>query len=292
MHAGTPKHTPAPPPARPRARTHARTHARTLARKHARVLRCAPRVLGAQLAAYLVARAKEAVTFNFKGALLERGGEVRVKEKDGGREGAPPSYVAVATLGSLVCEAEASSMRDSEREAARRVLSQSGVSHLVGVPKKERTMLQRTVPPSASPATRRPNQRGGPPRGPPRGSGQGWAPVRLKEENAAANLANGETVAQWWLRSAQKPKKAFHRAAMAPRCFGRVVEHVGAFQRTHPKAGPDSRCSALVVLSLRDPVGTPLVVSFASTAATQNQALTRAALEANAAISKLIRAHG
>ena len=151
---------------------------------------------------------------------------------------------------------------------------------------------QRTVPPSTSPAARRPNQRGSPPRGPPRGSGQGWAPVRLKEENAAANLANGETVAQWWLRSAQKPKKAFHRAAMAPRCFGRVVEHVGAFQRTHPKAGPDSRCSALVVLSLRDPVGTPLVVSFASTAATQNQALTRAALEANAAISKLIRAHG
>ena len=244
-----------------------------------------------------MARAKEAVTFNFKGALLERGGAVRVKEKDGARDGsagggAPPSYVAVATLGSRECEAEASSIRDSEREAARRVLSQSGVSHLVGVPKKERTMLQRTVLPSTSAAARRPNQRGGPPRGPPRGPGQGWAPVRLKEENAAANLANGETVAQWWLRSAQKPKKAFHRAAMAPHCFSRVVEHVGAFQRTHPKAGPDSACSALVVLSLRDPVGTPLVVSFASTAATQNQALTRAALEANAAISKLIQAHG
>ena len=255
-----------------------------------------------QLAAFLVARAKEAVTFNFKGALLERGGAVRIKErgevvrsesKAGGERaggGAPPCYVAVATLGTRECEAEAGSIRDSEREAARLVLTQSGVD-VVGVPKKERTML-----PSTSPAVRRPNQRGGPPRGPPRwpprGASQGWVPVRLKEENAAANLANGETITQWWLRSAQKPKKAFHRAAMAPHCFGRVVEHVDAYQRVHPKGGPDNGCSALVVLCLRDPVGTPLVVSFASTAATQNQALTRAALEANAAISKLIHAHG
>ena len=240
-----------------------------------------------------MARAKEAVTFNFKGTLLERGGTVRIKERGetaraesraGG--GAPPCYVAVATLGTRECEAEAGSIRDSEREAARLVLTQSGVE-LVGLPKKERTML-----PSTPPAVRRPNQRSGPPRGPPRGAAQGWMPVRLKEENAAANLANGETIAQWWMRSAQKPKKAFHRAAMAPHCFGRVVEHVDAYQRVHPKGGPDNGCSALVVLCLRDPVGAPLVVSFASTAATQNQALTRAALEANAAISKLIHAHG
>ena len=241
-----------------------------------------------QLAAFLVARAKEAVTFNFKGALLERGGAVRIKERGETVRavGAPPCYVAVATLGTRECEAEAGSIRDSEREAARLVLTQSGVE-LVGVPKKERTML-----PSTSPTVRRPNQRGWPPRGPARGASQGWMPVRLKEENAAANLANGETITQWWLRSAQKPKKAFHRAAMAPHCFGRVVEHVDAYQRVHPKGGPDNGCSALVVLCLRDPVGAPLVVSFASTAATQNQALTRAALEANAAISKLIHAHG
>lgn len=223
------------------------------------------------------------MTFNFKGALLERGGTVRIKERDhaprsesSGRpgrpqRGAPQCYVTVAKLGAEECEAAAGSIRDSEHEAARRVLAKVGVE-LVGQPLKKRTLL-----PSASAAVRRP-------RG-VRGAAQGWVPVRLREENAAANLANGETIAQWWLRSAQKPKKAFHRAAMAPHCFGRV-EHVDAFQRVlRPGAG----CSALVVLCMRDADGAPHVESFASTASTHNQALTRAALEANAAIAQGLR---
>ena len=154
-----------------------------------------------------MARAKEAVTFNFKGALLERGGTVRIKERGetaraesraGG--GAPPCYVAVATLGTRECEAEAGSIRDSEREAARLVLTQSGVE-LVGLPKKERTML-----PSTPPAVRRPNQRSGPPRGPPRGAAQGWA--RLHERalvrvvRAVARVGRLARVRQGGLRAA------------------------------------------------------------------------------------------
>lgn len=230
----------------------------------------------AGLATFLVERAKEAVTFNFKGALLERGGTVRIKERGemvrsesraGG--GAPPCYVAVAKLGTRECEAEAGSIRDSEHEAARLVLTQSGVE-LVGLPLKKRASLL----PSTSPTVRK-----------PRGATHGWVPVRLAAENAAANLANGETITQWWLRSAQKPSKAFHRAAMAPHCFGRV-EHMDAYQRV---LRPGKGCSALVVLCMRDADGAPLVESFASTAPSHNQALTRAALEANAAIiSKLV----
>ena len=219
----------------------------------------------AELASFLVERAREAVTFNYKGALLERGGQVRHSSREGADGG--ERFVAVAVLGEAEAEAEGGSIRESEREAARKVLAKSGVG-LIGTPAKKRTLLE--APPASAAAGRR------------RYRGKGWVPVKLGEESAAANLANGESLLEWWRRSAQKPKKAFHRASMAARCFERV-ERVDAFRR---EAGEGS--AALLVLCMRDARGAPVVQSFACTRPTRNQAFTVAALEANAAIEQVM----
>lgn len=166
-----------------------------------------------------------------------------------------------------------------------------------------------------------------------RWKGSEWSLVRLREKDAVANLAStpplsassnrglpvyrhararcdalspppslrkrrgtdGESPQAWWRRAAMVPKKAFHRATMAPRCFS-CVERADTWRRSLPGGA----VAVLIVLTLRDTTmrRTPsetaaaaaaerhVVRCFSSTSPTKNQALREAALQANAEVER------
>ena len=166
-----------------------------------------------------------------------------------------------------------------------------------------------------------------------RWKGSEWSLVRLREKDAVANLAStpplsassnrglpvyrhararcdalspppslrkrrgtdGESPQAWWRRAAMVPKKAFHRATMAPRCFS-CVERADTWRRSLPGGA----VAVLIVLTLRDTTmrRTPsetaaaaaaerhVVRCFSSTSPTKNQALRGAALQANAEVER------
>ena len=174
----------------------------------------------AELANWLVLASEQILEdeWNPKGILLELGGTVGIESESGPNHF--PRFTAVASLSQLEKKSESSTKKHAEQLAATEVLKALGID--VNVIENNRTM-QEFIRDSA------------------------WHQFNFSG-GEVVTLKGGESMLQWWLRGAQKPKSAFRRALMASHVFASIVD-VTAWSRGFLDNSGSKTASAILITS-------------------------------------------
>ena len=195
---------------------------------------------------------------NFKGMLLELGGNVSSK-RVGGLDN-NPIFAATATLQDKTSTTKGSSKKRAEMMAAAQVLSELDVTILEG------------------PTTTIPWQ-------PDEVAYHEWKPI-IMPADLTLQLEPNETPTDWWLRKATLPKKAFLRAYMSPVVFPETIKSFNAWMWRHESSG-DATPQAAVLAVVVTTAGTIHTIP-AKSEPSGSKAQKVTGLEANRVIAELV----